>query len=110
MNYFDLLAFICAPNVHEAAAIWQQCHPGKPKHWITNDPGIKAFWKTRIGQAALWGCRPIWEPRKLLHYYRLLKWRGGKLVRQVNACLVEQEIRVKLIPTLQGFKLVGNRD
>lgn len=84
MGYTDLLAFICAPTLSQSVEVWQRCHPGKPKHWITRDADIQVFWKSPIGRLALWGVRPIWEFKKLPHYWRLLTWQVGRRLRSVS--------------------------
>lgn len=95
MNYFNLLAWVCAPSSTDAMAIWQQCNPNKKPFNYTNDPDIKAFWKTHVGRLTLWGVRPRWEIEKIPHYYRLLKWKitknHRKITELINTCFTIQK-------------------
>lgn len=83
MNYFDLLAWVCAPSGTDAMAIWQQCNPEKKLFEYTNEPAIKAFWKSPIGRTTLWGVRPRWELEKIPHYWHLLKWKITRNYRRI---------------------------
>lgn len=85
MNYFDLLAWVCAPSGTDALEIWKHCNPDKSQIWYTFDPTIKAFWKSRIGQATLWGNRPRREILQLLSLLEISKVERRKNIK--NDCL-----------------------
>lgn len=84
MNQFDLLAWVCASSGKAAMEIWQQCNLDKRPHYYTNTPEVKQFWKGRVGQATLWGCRVRWEIERSPERVRVLKWKATKLINRIK--------------------------
>jgi hypothetical protein len=50
MRALDYITWLAAPTEAAKYQAWQECHVGVPKHYYTNCPDIKKFWKCPIGR------------------------------------------------------------
>jgi hypothetical protein len=50
MTWIDYMSWLSAGSEKRRREVWQECHPGKPVHYYTFCPDIKAFWRSPLGR------------------------------------------------------------